>query len=214
MPPNEVLAAALATGQGRRRRGRARPLDERRRELMTTRDRLPRHRRGADRRRHRRGDCGPGWPSCGRRTRRDRPAGRWRPTSRPPAPSWTPRWPHTSRRSSIARPIARSPQQPRSGWGRSRPGPACSARSSPPPGRTDCRTRAIGLPARVGHDDDLAVKAEADGEEARRATGRVAKLGGELAATEPDTVAAALDDAVRRAESLRQPLRRGRRSAA
>ena len=51
-------------------------------------------------------------------------------------------------------------------------------------------------------DDDLAVKAEAVGEEARRATGRVAELGGELAATKPDTVAAALDDAVRRAESL------------
>ena len=51
-------------------------------------------------------------------------------------------------------------------------------------------------------DDDLAVKAEADGEAARRATGRVAELGGELAAAAPDTVAAALDDAVRRAESL------------
>jgi hypothetical protein len=51
-------------------------------------------------------------------------------------------------------------------------------------------------------DDDLAVKAEADGEAARRATGRVAELGGELAATAPDTVAAALDDAARRTESL------------
>ncbi len=51
-------------------------------------------------------------------------------------------------------------------------------------------------------DDDLAVKAEADGEAARRATGRVAELGGELAATAPDTVAAALDNAARRTESL------------
>ncbi len=51
-------------------------------------------------------------------------------------------------------------------------------------------------------DDDLAVKAEADGEAARRATGRVADLGGELAAAAPDTVAVMLDDAVRRAEAL------------
>ena len=51
-------------------------------------------------------------------------------------------------------------------------------------------------------DDDLAVKTEADGEEARRTTGRVADLGAELAGTAPDTVAAALDDAVRRADSF------------
>jgi AAA ATPase domain len=51
-------------------------------------------------------------------------------------------------------------------------------------------------------DDDLAVKAEADGEAARRATALVAELGGELARSAPDTVAAALNDAVRRADSL------------
>jgi hypothetical protein len=51
-------------------------------------------------------------------------------------------------------------------------------------------------------DDDLAVKAEADGEEARRATGLVAELGAELARTAPDTVTAVLNDAVRRADSL------------
>ena len=51
-------------------------------------------------------------------------------------------------------------------------------------------------------DDDLAVGTEADGEELRRATGRVAELGGELARTAPDAVAAALDDAVRRADAL------------
>ena len=51
-------------------------------------------------------------------------------------------------------------------------------------------------------DDDLAVKAEADGEEARRATGLVAELGAELARSAPDTVTAALNDAVRRADSL------------
>jgi hypothetical protein len=49
-------------------------------------------------------------------------------------------------------------------------------------------------------DDDLAVKAEADGEEVRRATGLVAELGAELARSTPDTVTAALNDAVRRAD--------------
>jgi hypothetical protein len=51
-------------------------------------------------------------------------------------------------------------------------------------------------------DDDLAVKAEADGEEARRGTGLVAELGAELARTAPETVVATLDDAIRRADSL------------
>ncbi len=51
-------------------------------------------------------------------------------------------------------------------------------------------------------DDELAVKAEADGEEARRAIGLVAELGAELARRAPDTVTAALNDAVRRADSL------------
>ncbi len=51
-------------------------------------------------------------------------------------------------------------------------------------------------------DDELAVKAQADGEQARRATGLVAELGAELARTSPDTVTTALDDAVRRADSL------------
>jgi len=51
-------------------------------------------------------------------------------------------------------------------------------------------------------DDELAVKAQADGEQARRATGLVAELGAELAGTSPDTVTAALNDAVRRADSL------------
>jgi len=54
----------------------------------------------------------------------------------------------------------------------------------------------------VATDDDLAVKAEADGEAARRATGLVAELGAELAKSAPDTVGAALSDAVRRADSL------------
>ena len=60
----------------------------------------------------------------------------------------------------------------------------------------------LALQRESASDDGLAVRAEADGEEARRATGRVAELGGELAAAAPDTVAAVLDDAVRRAESL------------
>ena len=51
-------------------------------------------------------------------------------------------------------------------------------------------------------DDELAVKAEADGEEARRAIGLVAELGAELARSAPDTVTATLNDAVRRADSL------------
>ncbi len=51
-------------------------------------------------------------------------------------------------------------------------------------------------------DDELAVKSEADGEEARRATGLVAELGAELARRAPDTVSAVLNDAVRRADSL------------
>ena len=51
-------------------------------------------------------------------------------------------------------------------------------------------------------DDDLAVKAETDGEAVRRATALVAELGGELARAAPDTVAARLDDAVRRSDAL------------
>jgi AAA domain len=51
-------------------------------------------------------------------------------------------------------------------------------------------------------DDELAVKSEADAEQARRASGLVAELRGELARTAPDTVTAALNDAVRAAESL------------
>ena len=51
-------------------------------------------------------------------------------------------------------------------------------------------------------DDDLHVKAEADMEKARRATGLVADLGGELARCAPDTVAAALDEALRRVDAL------------
>jgi energy-coupling factor transporter ATP-binding protein EcfA2 len=51
-------------------------------------------------------------------------------------------------------------------------------------------------------DDELLVKAEADMEKARRATGLVADLGGELARCAPDTVAAALDEALRRVDAL------------
>jgi hypothetical protein len=51
-------------------------------------------------------------------------------------------------------------------------------------------------------DDDLAVKAQADGDEARRAAGVVAQLADELESTAPETVAATLDDAIRRADSL------------
>ncbi len=51
-------------------------------------------------------------------------------------------------------------------------------------------------------DDELLVKAEADMEKARRATGLVADLGGELARCAPHTVAAALDEALRRVDAL------------
>ena len=51
-------------------------------------------------------------------------------------------------------------------------------------------------------DDELLVKAEADMEKARRATGLVADLGGELACCAPDTVAAALAEALRRVDAL------------
>ena len=51
-------------------------------------------------------------------------------------------------------------------------------------------------------DDELAVRAETGGEAARRATVLVAELGAQLARRAPATVTAALDDAVRRADSL------------
>ncbi|RDH77940.1 hypothetical protein DVS77_13915 [Mycolicibacterium moriokaense] len=54
----------------------------------------------------------------------------------------------------------------------------------------------------VATDDELLVKAEADKEKARRATGLVADLGGELARCAPDAVAATLDEAVRRVDAL------------
>ena len=51
-------------------------------------------------------------------------------------------------------------------------------------------------------DDELLVKAEADMEKARRVTGLVADLGGELARCAPDAVAATLDEALRRVDAL------------
>ncbi len=51
-------------------------------------------------------------------------------------------------------------------------------------------------------DDELLVKAEADMDKTRRATGLVADLGGELARCAPGTVAAALDEALRRVDAL------------
>ena len=57
--------------------------------------------------------------------------------------------------------------------------------------------------ARAGvSDDDLAVTAEADADHVRRANERVAAVRAELAQTQPDAVAAALNDAVRRADML------------
>ena len=55
--------------------------------------------------------------------------------------------------------------------------------------------------ATVG-DDELAVKSEADSEQARRANGLVEELRAELARIAPDTVTAAFNEAVRNAESL------------
>lgn len=54
----------------------------------------------------------------------------------------------------------------------------------------------------VAGDDELAVKTEAQGEEARRAAALVAELREELARTAPDSVIAALTDATRRADAL------------
>jgi AAA domain len=51
-------------------------------------------------------------------------------------------------------------------------------------------------------DDELAVKSEADAEQARRATGLVVELRAELARTAPDTVTAALNDAERAAGAV------------
>ncbi len=51
-------------------------------------------------------------------------------------------------------------------------------------------------------DDELAVKSEADAEKAQRAGELAAELRAELARTAPDAVAAALDEALLRAESL------------
>ena len=53
-------------------------------------------------------------------------------------------------------------------------------------------------------DDELAVKSEADAEKAQRAGELAAELRAELASTAPDTVAAALDEALLRAESLQR----------
>lgn len=53
-------------------------------------------------------------------------------------------------------------------------------------------------------DDELAVKCEADAEKAQRAGELAAQLRAELALTAPDTVAAALDEAMLRAESLQR----------
>ncbi|MCV7289038.1 AAA family ATPase [Mycolicibacterium wolinskyi] len=52
-------------------------------------------------------------------------------------------------------------------------------------------------------DDDLAVKAQADDEQAKATAGRVAALRDELSCTAPDSVTAELDDATRSAEVLK-----------
>ena len=54
----------------------------------------------------------------------------------------------------------------------------------------------------VSGDDELSVKAEADGEAARRAAALVAELDDELARSAPEAVAAALDDAMRGADAV------------
>jgi AAA ATPase domain len=54
----------------------------------------------------------------------------------------------------------------------------------------------------VSGDDELAVKAEADGEAARRAAALVAELRDELARSAPEAVAATLDDALRSADAV------------
>ncbi|KUI04423.1 AAA family ATPase [Mycobacterium sp. IS-3022] len=63
------------------------------------------------------------------------------------------------------------------------------------------RERLDGQRAEVG-DDELAVTAQAHADEAQRAATQVTELSGELACTAPDSVAAALDEAARRAYAL------------
>ena len=198
----EVLAAALAKARVADVAA-ARLLDERRRELIASREKLNATSEAlvgddtVDELRTRLAELRDGEPA---------EPGLWdgdaaiRP---PPAPTSTPRWPHTSRPWPTARRIARSPKPRRSGWGRGRPAPTSPARNSTAAQTelTAARER-LTLQRATATDDELAVKAEADGEEARRATGLVAELGAELARSAPDTVTAALNDAVRRADSL------------
>ena len=145
------------------------------------RDRLSATARGADRRRLGRGPAGAAGRAARRRTRRTGTLG-MEATSRRPR-----RTRRRDGRTPAGRRRLRDPSQGRrSGgkavWGTVHPGQRVAREADRRAGRTDRRARALALQRESSATTTLAVKAEADGEQARRATGLVAELGGELAA--------------------------------
>ena len=178
----QVLAAALAAGKVDDVAA-ARAVDRRRRELVANRDRLSATAEAltgddtVEAMRARLAALRGGEPAEAGlwdvRRRRRRPRRTRRRGGRAPAGGRRLRDPSQGRR--------------RSGeaiGGEVHPGQRAAREGHRRPGRTDCRARATGDPARVSRATTTRPSsAEADGEEARRATGRVAELGGELAAT-------------------------------
>ena len=146
--------------------------------------------------------CERAWPNCVTREPGERPVG-CRLRDRGPCRTRCARWPPQAGHGGL-----RDPPQGGRGRGEAAGGEATRANvaareTDGGAGRTDRRSRErLTVQRSTASDDELAVKAEADGEEARRATALVAELGAELARSAPDAVTAALNDAVRRADSV------------
>ena len=199
----EVLAAALAKARVADVAA-ARLLDERRRELIASRDKLTRQVRSAGRRRQRRRIANspsgiarrPSPPSraCGTAMPRDPAAARADLDAAVAAHKQAMADCETHRKVAEAAARRLGERTTHANVAREKLGAAQSELIAAGERLTVQRSTAT--------DDELAVKAEADGEEARRATGLVAELGAELARSAPDTVTATLNDAVRRADSL------------
>ena len=178
----QVLAAALAAGKVDDVAA-ARVVDQRRRELLTARDRLTRDLRGVDGRRRPSTRCGPGWPSFETANPPRPGCGTWRPMSRRARAELDAAT--AAHQQAIAdcethRKVAAAAAK-RLGEKSTRASVLREKLTAAQAELTVARER-LAQQRESATDDDLAVKAEADGEEARRATGLVADLGGELAA--------------------------------
>ena len=180
----------------------ARVLDQRRRELVAARDRSTATVNGLDRRRRRRRAARAVVRTARRRKPRNGDTAGPRRFGKCPCRTRPTRPPHSRRPSRM-----RDAPQGRRGCGETAGGEGDAGQRCPEK-LTACSAELtvgrdrLAQQRATATDDELLVKAEADMEKARRATGLVADLGGELARCAPDTVAATLDEALRRVDAL------------